>query len=680
MRRGWARARLGAGAAGGAPVCGQASAAALVTGVLLAALPAGCGTKVIVTVEAAAGETVEPADTLRVDATQNGAQTQALTYAPRGDATSITLPTTLGLVVQDGARAPVTVCVRTVRGSGDAAAVGACGCGTADLHPGGRADVTVPLYAVRVPGTPAPAAPCLGARLAAGAPPTFAWTAAAPDVTGDCDDSYFEVEYAGDPAFPAAATTVAATTEASYVPLAALPVSSVPPVGARYWWHVRACVANVACSAWSATWHFDVGRGARDVDGDGFDDLVVGAPRYVDGVSGAEGVFRLFPGAASFSGTATIARVASAAPAQLGAALAFAGDVNGDLYADVLAGAPEMDGPVAFGGGAFLYLGPDLVAPAGALETGGVIEMHVGDAVAGAGDLNGDGFDDFAVGSAGTGFDGTLPGTVYVHLGEAGPGPYTTVMLTGLGPGDEFGAALAAGDLDADGYSDLIVGAPQAGAGDDGVVYVFRGGPGTTFDTTPDLTVDAPGQDGLFGAALASGGDLDADGYHDFVAGAPAEDGGAGEVHVYRGRAALDTMIAFNGGAGVAGEAFGAAVAIVGDADGDGYDDLVVGAPNNDAATTDAGRAYFFPGGPDLGQLAAVLPPLDGATLYGEMGLAVAAVGDLDGDGAPDFALGAPARTTMPTGASVRVYFGSTGVVDLQAAAGDDFFGFAIAH
>ena len=266
-----------------------------------------------------------------------------------------------------------------------------------------------------------------------------------------------------------------------------------------------------------------------------------------------------------------------------------------------------------------------------------------------AGDTNGDGFSDIIVGARGDAMAGsTSSGRVYIYHGSAaGVSTVASVVLNGERQGGEFGRSLAAGDINGDGYVDVIVGAHgfDAGLGShQGKVYIYLGGPKGISDT-PSQTLLGEHQNDEFGRSLAVR-DITGDGIGDLIVGASGYSGampGQGKVYVFRGDTmGLNTTPIFTAVGENPDDEFGRSVDAA-DTNGDGFSDLIVGAPGltkGGATTIAPGAMYVFNG--SAGGLATTAAfKVSGEMPGSHLGEALAAVGDVNGDGYPDVAIGA---------------------------------------
>jgi hypothetical protein len=310
----------------------------------------------------------------------------------------------------------------------------------------------------------------------------------------------------------------------------------------------------------------------------------------------------------------------------LGRALAGAGDVDGDGLPDLIVGAPGADPAGSGSGRARVLRGADGL---GLLTFDGAAPAEaLGTAVAGAGDVNGDGFDDVLVGAPGRDAN---RGAATVFSGFDGA---VLLAFTGEAAGDRLGAAVAgAGRMDGDAYADVIVGAPGNGsaAPGAGLVLVLAGADGAVIHR-----LEGPEAYGAFGAAVAGPGDVDGDGTPDVVVGTPnysAVAPNAGRVDVFGG---ADGATLFTWSGAAAQDQFGFSVAGAGDVNGDGRADVIVGVVGSDTGGTSAGQALVYSGADG-----AVLVTVDGAA-YDGLGRSVAGAGDVDGDGLDDVITGAP--------------------------------------
>jgi hypothetical protein len=422
---------------------------------------------------------------------------------------------------------------------------------------------------------------------------------------------------------------------------------------------------------------------AGDVNGDGYSDVIVGA--YQNDAAGTDaGRAYIYFGGPGMDNITDVTLTGAVAGDHFGSSVASAGDVNGDGYGDVIVGANLNDGGETDAGRAYIYFGGvpmDNVADV--TLTGQGAGDFFGSSVASAGDVNGDGYSDVIVGALGNDAGGTDAGRAYIYFGGANMDNMADVILTGRAPGDYFGYSVAsAGDVNGDGYSDVIVGANgnDAGGPDAGRAYIYFGG--ANMDNIADVTFTGAGAGDHFGSSVASAGDVNGDGYSDVIVGAPVSD--AGRAYLY-----LNSLTggdipdeSFTGAA--AGDNFGYSVASAGDVNGDGYSDVIVGAYLNSAGGAHAGRAYIYFGGPSMDNIADVT--LTGEAAGDYFGYSLASAGDVNGDGYADVIVGAylnNAGGTHPGRA--YIYFGSPGGINnitpvtLTGEEAGGYFGYSVA-
>jgi hypothetical protein len=300
---------------------------------------------------------------------------------------------------------------------------------------------------------------------------------------------------------------------------------------------------------------------AVDFDGDGFVDLAVGAV-----ASGTVSIYRGGPGGVQAPPAYLLNNTDQTGAQQLGFSLDFAGDVNGDGYGDIVAGAPTtLLASGNLSGAAYLFFGGPS-SSLQALKPADRNKWSIGYAVTGGGDFDGDGFSDLLVGAPGA---NTSAGLGFVYSGRNFGVTDVPQTLDPTAPQlAHFGSAVAQlGDVDGDGRADFAVGAPQMGAGR---VYRYSGG-----SSASPATLDGPDQSGsLFGLTLA-GADLDGDGRNDLLVAATCAPGNdrscPGAVYLVVG----STLTAVRAPSGVV--SYGVALS-TGDHDGDGRADFAVGA------------------------------------------------------------------------------------------------------
>ena len=391
-------------------------------------------------------------------------------------------------------------------------------------------------------------------------------------------------------------------------------------------------------------------------------------PRSPDSISGGVMVAAALAALAVCADSAfarTITTLVGATPGDtFGGAVAAAGDLNGDGFSDFIVGAYQCDAGGLDAGRAYVYYGGRAIdAKPDLYLTGEAAGDLFGVSVASAGDVNHDGFPDLVVGAHENDAAGANAGRAYIYLGGPGADSRPDFILTGEAAGDAFGYSVAsAGDVNGDGNADVIVGAYEnsARASGAGRAYVFFGGP--NMDTTPDLILTGDAAGDYFGISVASAGDINGDKYGDVIVGAYQNDFGgtdAGRAYVYFGGPRVDDRADLILTGAAAGDAFGFSVASAGDFNKDGFGDVIVGAYHNDAGGADAGRAYLYLGGARPDARADL--NLTGDAPGDAFGFSVGSAGDVNGDGVSDVIVGAYGNDAGGSAAGrCYVYFGGT--------------------
>ncbi|MEX2648893.1 MAG: hypothetical protein WD673_07760 [Alphaproteobacteria bacterium] len=443
--------------------------------------------------------------------------------------------------------------------------------------------------------------------------------------------------------------------------------------------------------------------GAGDVNGDGFDDLVIGSPFADPGGDGLAGqTFVVFGKADGFTAALDLATLDGSNGFRLdgidtgdtsGRSVSRAGDVNGDGFDDLIVGAgnanPGGDNDagqsyVVFGKAGGFTAALDLATLDGTngFRLDGIDPGDLsGRSVSGAGDINGDGFDDLIVGAHGA----DTGGETYVVFGQAG-GFAASVDLSTLDGTNGFRldainaydlsgySVSGAGDINGDGFDDLVIGSPFADPGGDGFAgesyVVFGHGGGftaaldlATLDGTNGFRLDGIDAADRSGFSVSGAGDINGDGFDDLIVGAylgdPGGNSNAGESYVVFGKAGeftaaldLSTLNGTNGfrldGIG-ADDDSGRPVSAAGDVNGDGFDDLIIGASRADpGGNNQAGESYVVFGGDFTGAVT-------------HLGTAIADT--LTGDGSANILVGGQGDDVLDGGAGQDV---------LKGAAGDD--------
>lgn len=411
----------------------------------------------------------------------------------------------------------------------------------------------------------------------------------------------------------------------------------------------------------------DFGRsvsGGGDLNGDGYSDVIVGAPLYDDGQTNEGGALVYFGGATP-NAVADLTITSDQANALLGFRVASIGDADGDGYADFTIAAPMLDeGAAADAGRVFMYRGRagSLTATPDAAFTTAQAGHQLGRSLAG-GDYNRDGYADLFIGiplsnqgaTAGAGSVAVVRGAMLM------PDTVADLTIEGSAAGVGLGTAIATGDLNGDGFVELVVGKPKKNVSttEDGSFTIYFGG-ATGLQLANQVTVDATAAEGNLGNALAIG-DLNSDGYADLAVGAKRESSGQlneGVVYVYFGGAGAFNTTADRVLQGdITSGQFGYSLAFAGDVNGDGFGDLIVGAPFQEQGENDEGIVSIFFGGADMDVISDVQMQADQGSAF--LGQSVAGVGDFNGDGFADVAAGANGLDFNATNAGgAYVWFG----------------------
>ena len=461
---------------------------------------------------------------------------------------------------------------------------------------------------------------------------------------------------------------------------------------------------------------------AGDINKDGFSDIIIGTPGVTGGsnVGAAYVVFgksarpssNIDLGSTSLSTSQQGFKISGASASDyLGYSVSNAGDVNNDGFDDIIIGA--WGASLLNTGAAYIIFGKHTGFSDIDLSTISLSSSHLGYQISGeatgdkfgfsvsnAGDVNKDGIDDLVIGAA---YKGSQNGAAYVIFGSSSPPADIALSIinlsssgrgfkiTGAPPHSRFGASVNhAGDVNNDGFNDIIIGAP-ASSSSLGSAYIIFGKKGLQTDidlSNTDLLslgrgfkITGATTGDYFGSSVNSAGDINNDGVDDMVIGAPKTAGTTGTAYIVFGRSnALSNIdlsttdlstsqLGFKISFPFGDHYFGASVSKAGDLNNDGIDDLIIGA---EIESSNTGAAYIVygrrDGFTDIDLSITILSTsqqgfkITGASSGDQFGHSVTNIGDLDYDGSVDFLVGAH-KALLLAGAAYIVYGKDVSVV-----------------
>jgi len=408
---------------------------------------------------------------------------------------------------------------------------------------------------------------------------------------------------------------------------------------------------------------------AGDVNGDDIDDILIGAYGKSTGQNAVGKTYLIFGNTSGFQHDYPLSQADSSFIGESsddwsGYSISGGGDVNGDGFDDILIGAPHNDVMGSDSGHVYLIFGKETgwtsnmdLANSDASFMGEFAEDRCGSSISSDGDVNGDGFDDILISSPGNDKGGNMSGKIYLILGKETGWTMGTDLdeadatFYGKSNFDVAGIAVSLeGDVNGDGYDDILIGTAASGE----TYLMFGSTSGLKRDTNLSDADASLISGGRAGRALSSGGDVNNDGFDDILIGADlnSEAGtNAGKSYLVLGmeRGWSKGFPLSNSTASFLGEApndsSGTRVSIMGDTNGDGFDDLLVGAFQNDEGGSGSGQAYLFFGKRSGWEQDISLSEADlsfqGEEDYHHAGLSSSGSGDVNGDGFHDVLIGA---------------------------------------
>ncbi|PLX04833.1 MAG: hypothetical protein C0594_08760, partial [Marinilabiliales bacterium] len=382
---------------------------------------------------------------------------------------------------------------------------------------------------------------------------------------------------------------------------------------------------------------------AGDINGDGFSDIIIASGNI------EFGIVRAYYGSASgLSSSPNWEYIHSNSFGFQELEICLAGDVNDDGYSDIAISAPYDENGESNEGIIYLFYGSSngLTGSAQWTYELNIAEANLGISISSAGDVNGDGYSDLLVGQPN--WNNSI-GKAYVFYGSSnGMSELSVDELIGAASNSEFSSQVSyAGDVNHDGYSDIVISAPKYSNGEslEGKLYAYYGS-STGIENAPSYSYESDIVGTEFGSSLSSAGDFNADGYADVLVGSAFYTNGQnqeGEVLVICGsETGLADTAFFRLESNIEACSLGASVSVAGDVNGDGIGDIMMSARND----LSEGQVYLFNGNvmniTSSSSWLAYTPNwyVIGDTLDGNLGYSVESAGDVNGDGFSDVILG----------------------------------------
>jgi len=437
----------------------------------------------------------------------------------------------------------------------------------------------------------------------------------------------------------------------------------------------------------TAVWIFDGNKeyagagysvsGAGDFNNDGFDDVIIGLPGYENVMFMGYGSVSIFLG--SSSGISSVPFLTFRNyhdDIGLGNSVSCAGDVNGDGFSDVIFGSPYWPPPPDHSGNSLESNGRVSVIYGSSTGTlngwgavGEVSHSSFGYSVSTAGDVNNDGYSDVIIGSPSYYGSSSTTGKVYVYFGsstglQSDPAWTMDRQYNSNYQVDGFGRSVStAGDINADGYSDIVIGAHYT-SWDDQITDITKAAAYVYYGSSSGLPQIRNWvynfDDKIFQIDVSNAGDVNGDGYSDVLLGI----NGINDIFIVH---PIEKAMIFNGSnttlstiecdwavsSDQSDSKFGNSVSTAGDVNNDGFDDVIIGAPLYDNGQTDEGKVFEYNGSseglhdtPDW--------TAEGNIDLAQFGYSVSNAGDVNNDGYSDIIIGAP------TAGKAFVYLGSS--------------------